>query len=311
MELRWNRLRRLHWAVLAVAGLLVLAGAWWLLKGRQPGLLQRDRLLELRRPGAWAEVVRTPKGIASPYGEMSGLASSKVHRGVVWGIRDSGNPATLYALTSSSDSGTFAVAEFPVREASNRDWEDLVYGEDASGTFLLIVDAGAKVIYRVAEPDPSAPGPAALLSRYRFDFPDAGQRSCGPSDNVEAAFLYPAVTGQLHLVRKEKAPARVYRFGTLSTSGVNVPQQVGTLDDSCISVSAVTLDSTTMVTASHSSLRMRQATGGLAPLLGARPLLTARIAPDNNEGGDFYPFATDEILIGAENRTTWRFRHEK
>lgn len=311
MELRGNRLRSVHWSVLAVAGLLVLAGAFWFLKGRQPGLLERDRLLELRRPGAWAEVRRTPKGIASPYGEMSGLASSKVHRGVAWGIRDSGNPATLYALTSSSDSGSFDVAEFPVREASNRDWEDLVYGEDASGTYLLIVDAGAKVIYKVAEPDPSAPGPASLLERYRYDFPDAGRNSCGPSDNVEAGFLYPAVRGPLHLVRKEKAPARVYRFGALSTSGVNVPEPVGTLDDSCISVSAVTLDSTTMVTASHSSLRMRQATGGLAQLLGARPLLSARISPDNNEAGDFYPFATDEILIGAENRTTWRFRHKK
>lgn len=312
MQLRWGRLGTGQRVALALGGLLLLIAMWWWMRDEDGGVIQRDRLLELRRPGAWADVERTPKGIASPYGEMSGLASSRLHSGVVWGIRDSGNPATVYALSSPSDSGRFEVAEFPVDGARNRDWEDLVYGEEPSGSYLLVLDAGAKTIYKLAEPNPRSPGPVRVAATYRYDFPDEGRRSCGPSDNVEAAFLYPALKGQLHLVRKEKKPARVYRFNSLSSARVNVPELVGTLEDSCISVSAVSIDNTQLATASHSSLNVRQGTSGdVASFLRARPMMSARIAPDNNEAGDFYPFGSDEILIGAENRTTWRFRHKR
>lgn len=312
MNLRWARLGTGQRIALGVAVLVFLIAAWWSLRDGGGLDVQRDRLLELRRPHAWADVVRTPKGIPSGYGEMSGLASSKAHRGVVWGIRDSGNPATLYALTPTSDPGRFDVAEFPVTGVRNRDWEDLVYQDDPSGAFLLVVDTAAKSIYKVREPDPSSPRGVPVAETYRYAFPDSGKRSCGPSDNVEAAFLYPALNGSLHLVRKEKQPARVYRFKALSAGRVNMPDPVGTIDDSCISVSAVSSDSRQIVTASHSTLRVRQSPAGdLESLLRARPLLTARISPDNNEGGDFYPFGLDEILIGAENRTTWRFRHRQ
>lgn len=230
---------------------------------------------------------------------------------MVWGLRDSGNPATLYALSPQREPGRFGVAEFPVEGARNRDWEDLVYGEDPAGQYLLIVDVGAKTVYRVAEPDPAAPGPVGVVATYRYAFPDRGRSSCGPSDNVEAAFLYPALNGLLHIVRKEKSPARVYRFERLSDE-VNVPVQVGELDDSCISVMAVSADNAQIVTASHSDLRVRAGKAGdLASFLGASPVMRANISPDNNEGGDFYPFGSDEILIGAENRTTWRFRHRR
>lgn len=311
MELRWNKLGTAARLFLGLAALALLVAAWWLLRDDKRGLeVQRDRLLELRRPGAWANVVRTPKGIASPYGEVSGVASSRRHGDVAWAIRDSGNPATLYALSPTSHPGRFRVSEFPVRGVRNRDWEDLVYGEDSHGPYLLIVDTGAKTIHRVPEPDPAVPGEVRVTESYRYRFPDRGSRSCGPSDNVEAAFLYPAQGGQLHLVRKEKRPARVYRFEALFAARTNVPVRIGTLPDSCISVAALTPDSSQMVTASHATLRVRQATDDLPSLLAARPLLTARISPDNNEGGDFYPFGSDEILVGAENRSTWRFRHE-
>lgn len=311
MELRWDRMGRQQRIIVVAAAFVILVGVWWLLRDGEEGLLSRDNRLELRRPGAWTEVVRTPKGIPSPYGEMSGLASSRRHPGVVWGVRDSGNPATIYQLTATADPGRFLVSEFPVSGVRNRDWEDLVYGEDAAGPYLLIIDTAAKSIYRVSEPDPARPGRVPVEKKYRYDFPDSGSRSCGPRDNVEAAFLFPAVSGPLHLVRKEKSPARVYEFARLSEERVNLPERVGTLGDSCISVSAFSLDNASMMTASHSVLRVRQgAPGDLSSFLRARPVLTARISPDNNEGGDFYPFGSDEILVGAENRTTWRLRHD-
>ena len=81
------------------------------------------------------------------------------------------------------------------------------------------MDTAGKSIYQVRERDPSRPEPVPVDKHYRYDFPDSGQRSYGPRDNVEAAFLHPAVNGLLHLVRKEKSPARVYRLTASPPSG--------------------------------------------------------------------------------------------
>jgi hypothetical protein len=259
----------------------------------------------------WEQRSRQVAGLPPGTGEMSGLAASGRYPGWMWGVRDSGNPASLYALQARDGRpGVFDVKEFRVPGASNRDWEDIVYGEDQSGPYLAVVDEAARVVYKVAEPDPTRPGAARLLSSFRYRFPDGSPRgTCGPRDNVEAAFLFPPLTGQLHLVRKAAAPAGVYAFDTLSTSGVNVPKLVGRLPDAgCISVAAVSADGRHLVTASHDTLRVRDGNGDLPSLLGGPVHYTASVKPDNNEAGTFFPYGVNQFVLGAENRSTWLFR---
>lgn len=256
---------------------------------------------------AWGEGIRVPRSLPSGTGEMSGLAASRRHRGWAWGVRDSGNPAVLYALRAQED-GRFSARSIPVRGASNRDWEDIVYAEEGGASYLYIIDTGAKKIHKVAEPDPTGTAPARLVGSYRYAFPDASPPGCGPRHNVEAAFLHPPLTGPLHLVRKAKSPAGVYQFGALSGSRTNIPRKVGALAGaSCISVASVSADGQMLVTASHDKLQVRRGQGDLGSLLAARPLIERRIAPDNNEGGDFFPWGSSNIVIVAENRTTWSF----
>lgn len=261
---------------------------------------------------SWAPPTRQEGGLPPGHGEVSGIAASKRYPGWAWAIRDSGNPASLYALRERGGIGRFSMREFPVRGASNRDWEDVVYAADATGTYLLIVDAGAKVVYKVAEPDPAASGGALAVARYRYAFPDRSPSStCGPRDNVEAAFVFPALSGQLHLVRKMGSPARVYRFGELSPDRTNVLVPAGELADAgCISVASLSADSRLLVTASHDRMRVRQGAGDAASLLRAAPRYGSGISPDNNEGGDFFPWGSRDIVVGAENRSTRHFKSQ-
>ena len=262
------------------------------------------------RPAATAgwDAERRAKHLPAGLGETSGLAASRRHAGVVWAIRDSGNPNVVYGLVPSG-AGMRAV-EFPVPGARNRDWEDIVYAEVGGAAVLHIVDTGAKTVHTIAEPDPARPGPARLLSSVRYAFPDASPVGCGPSHNVEAAFMYPPVTGKLHLVRKASSPAGVYRFDTLDPAVTNRLVKVGELQDaSCISVAQISDDGQLLVTASHSSLRIREGKGTLASLLGGPTRHTEKISPDNNEAGTFYPYGSWSVMIGAENRTSWQVTH--
>jgi hypothetical protein len=259
----------------------------------------------------WQQRSRHVTGLPSGTGEMSGLTASRRYPGWMWGVRDSGNPASLYALRAKEGRpGEFDVHEFRVPGTRNRDWEDIVYGEDATGGYLAVVDEAARLIHKVAEPDPTRSGSARLLTSYPYRFPDRSPSgTCGPRDNVEAAFLFPPLTGKLHIVRKASAPAAVYAFDSLSSSRTNVPALVGRLPDAgCISVAAVSADGRRLVTASHDTLRVRQGNGDIRSLLGAPVDYATSVKPDNNEAGTFFPYGANDFVLGAENRTTWLFR---
>jgi hypothetical protein len=97
--------------------------------------------------------------------ELSGLAASRRHPGVLWGHNDSGGEPELYAMDERGRS----LGAYPLRGAEAIDWEDIAAGPGADGTgdHVYIGDIGdngaersSVTVYRVPEPDatPARPG---------------------------------------------------------------------------------------------------------------------------------------------------------
>jgi hypothetical protein len=261
-------------------------------------------------PPDWkaAEVVgRLPSG----YAEMSGLVGSTRYPGWAWGVRDSGNPASLYAFRLPGPGGGEAeMFEFPVPGTSNSDWEDVAYTRAGTGPGTLWIlenrgnaFLGNRTLYQVAEPDPDHPGPAQLIGRYTIAYPD-GQW------NSETLFVF---HNDLALISKT-SPARVYRFLTKPLPlTVNIPVLVGALPEvSNPSIGSVSPDGRLLAVATHSNIRVYENRGDLLDLLDliARPAVFKESMPtDNREGGAFFPAGSCDILMVSESKNLWRLEH--
>jgi hypothetical protein len=127
--------------------------------------------------------------------ESSGLAASSTGRDV-FTINDSGNSAMVYRVDASGAT----VATYPLKGATNIDWEDLATGTDAHGRHVLYVadigDNSSKrkeiSVYRIAEP--SGASKDVTWVRYRFSYPD------GPHD-AEALLVDPT-TQRIYIATK-------------------------------------------------------------------------------------------------------------
>jgi hypothetical protein len=133
--------------------------------------------------------------------EVSGVAPSRAHPGVLWVINDSGNPPDLLAVDST---GTL-LGSFPLRGAPNTDWEEIALGPCGTASCLYIADTGDNrerrsevAIHRLVEPaPPTLQGmPALNVETLRFRYPD------GPHD-VEAMGVLP--DGAILLVTKGRS----------------------------------------------------------------------------------------------------------
>lgn len=255
------------------------------------------------RTPAWAEAVaRLPPGT----GEVSGLVSSGRHDGVGWMIRDSGHPASLYALHFRK--GKARVREVKVAGARNTDWEDLAYsvGADGRGRLWIVESSQSRrdpYIYEVPEPDPYRDDRVPLHRRYRYRYPDRR------FENTEASFMY---KGDLVLVTKT-APARVYRFGSLSSKGVNRPDYVGELKGANrVSLARLSPDRSLLVTSSHDTLTVFKGNGPgshLSDFTDSRPHRSREIARgDNIEAGDYFPSGSCDVVMLSERRNVYRLR---
>ncbi len=133
--------------------------------------------------------------------ELSGLAASRRHAGVLWAHNDSGGQAEVFAM---GPDGT-ARGVFPISGASATDWEDMAVGPGpGSGSHLYLGDIGDNgaerstvTVYRVPEPAgaPSAPGaPLGGADAIHLRYP------AGPAD-AEALLVDPR-SGELVIVTK-------------------------------------------------------------------------------------------------------------
>ncbi|MCH8066359.1 MAG: hypothetical protein IIC90_11135 [Chloroflexi bacterium] len=134
--------------------------------------------------------------------EISGLAASRTHEGVLWVHNDSGDTARIFAI--AADGAHLATITLAGVEAI--DWEDMAIGPgpDPSIDYLYLADIGDNAaarpqvdIYRLPEPDPFAGVTTGTVEADRLTllYPDR------PHD-AETLLVDPR-TGDLLIVTKE------------------------------------------------------------------------------------------------------------
>ncbi|MGH9009041.1 MAG: DUF7594 domain-containing protein [Acidimicrobiia bacterium] len=259
-------------------------------------------------------------------GEMSAFVASPNHPGWGWGIRDSGQPASLYAIKPASE-GTVPAQEFPAYGLHNSDWEDMAWtpGQAPGTGHLWVLEnvgngwTGNRWIYQFEEldpeldpgnppappavaPAPPPPTPAKQVGAYEWAYPDA-------QVNTETMFVF---NGDLVVVTKTE-PSRVYRFDhPLVQSVVNVPTYVGTLPvGDLLSVAALSADQRTLAVSNHGKLDVYENRGDVHDLaaLISNPVVHHDMPADNREGGSFFPYGSCDLLLVAESKTVWRLEH--
>lgn len=109
--------------------------------------------------------------------ELSGLAASQSHPGVLWALNDSGNSPALIAL----DAGTCAVRGQATINVPNTDWEGLAAGTRKGKPVLFIADTGNNLANRtqvavIEVPEPALGSSTVTATTHPFSLPD------GPTD---------------------------------------------------------------------------------------------------------------------------------
>lgn len=156
--------------------------------------------------------------------EISGMAPSALHPGVMWVHNDSGDEAKLYALKLTDCS---IIGELNLLGVSARDFEGLAAGVDPRGRPVLWVgdigdnrDSWSDVsIYRIREPKKLG-NTRAQVTRYRFTYDDRPH-------NAETILADPR-SQQLWIVTKQLASGSIYALPkNLKKSGINIAKKIG------------------------------------------------------------------------------------
>jgi hypothetical protein len=209
-----------------------LAAAWLLVGGAQPG----DGELPGAETISSAEATTTSpaappvagqvaeRRIADPdIDELSGLAASRLHPGVLYGINDSGGAPLVYAIDANGNT----VARLRLDGITARDWEALAPGWDDSGQPILWIggigdnrDNQQRVrLLRIAEP--------IRLVDQSVAFQDFWITYADGPHNAEALLVHPE-TGEISVVTKGSGgPGAMYRpSGPLREESTNELQWV-------------------------------------------------------------------------------------
>lgn len=137
--------------------------------------------------------------------EVSGLAASTRHEGVLWLHDDGGNPARLFAVTTSGR----RLASFTVDGVVKTDWEDMESFRLDGRSYLLVADIGdngglrrSLQMHVFEEPGELTNGRLRPAWSIAFRYPD------GPRD-AEAVAVDP-VRGEVLLVSKKRQPPQLF-----------------------------------------------------------------------------------------------------
>lgn len=169
-----------------------------------------------RRVTGTADIFSPPRPLAElkerKLSEVSGLAASAAHPGMLWTHNDSGNPPVVYLV----DEHLKIVLSCRLEGATNRDWEDIAVGPGPKKgqSYVYVADIGdnnashgLKYIYRFEEPALSPQKHELTISTFDtivFRLED------GKKD-TEAIMLDPA-NGNLYVISKREQPVHVYEL---------------------------------------------------------------------------------------------------
>ena len=137
--------------------------------------------------------------------EVSGLAASTRHEGVLWLHDDGGNPARLFAVTTSGR----RLASFNVDGVVKTDWEDIESFRLNGRSYLLVADIGdngglrrSLQLHVFEEPAEISNGRLRPAWSIAFRYPD------GPRD--AEAIAVDAKRGEVLLVSKKRQPPELF-----------------------------------------------------------------------------------------------------
>lgn len=161
--------------------------------------------------------------------EISGLAASHAHEGVLWMHNDGGNPARLFAVGTRGG----LQATFAVEGVANTDWEDIASFDLDGRHYLLLADTGdngglrrSLLLHVIEEPTALDAAVQALPLKpawsIAFRWPD-GARDC-------EAVAVDAQLGQVLLISKKRTPPELFTL-PLRPHGddMQVARRLGTL----------------------------------------------------------------------------------
>ncbi|HEY2346713.1 MAG TPA: hypothetical protein VGH80_12700 [Xanthomonadaceae bacterium] len=157
--------------------------------------------------------------------EVSGLAASHAHPGLLWVENDSDNPPDVYLVKPDGK----LLMTLHVDGAPNVDWEDFASFDEHGRHYLLLADAGDNravrdtvVLYAIEEPATIADAHASPAWSIRFRWP-GGPRDC-------EAVTVDVATGSILLISKRTVPAVLYRLPLHPTArGVLTAKRLGPL----------------------------------------------------------------------------------
>jgi len=161
--------------------------------------------------------------------EISGLAASRTHEGVLWMHDDGGNDAQLFAVGTRGG----LQATFQVAGVANTDWEDIAAFELDGRNYLLVADTGdngglrrSLQLHVIEEPSSLAEvaqhAPLEPAWSIAFRWPD-GARDC-------EAVAVDARRGQVLLVSKKRTPPELFALPLRPRdAGMQVARRLGTL----------------------------------------------------------------------------------
>lgn len=137
--------------------------------------------------------------------EISGLAASGIHPGVLWAHNDGGNAPMLYAI----DRRGRTLTRYRLEGVDNTDWEDIARFALDGRRYLLIADTGDNGglrdrlrLHVFEEPEHLRGGHLKLAWSIAFIWPD-GARDC-------EAVAVDAAANQALLVTKKRQPPQLF-----------------------------------------------------------------------------------------------------
>jgi len=156
--------------------------------------------------------------------EISGLAVSRRHDGVLWLLDDGGNPARLFAINDNGD----RLATVRVEGVTKTDWEDLAAFHMDGKDYLLIADTGdngglRRTLQLHVLEEPSRVENARVRPAWSiaFRWPD-GPRDC-------EAVTVDVERGRILLVSKKRQPPELFSLPLQAARGVQTATLLGTL----------------------------------------------------------------------------------